>query len=136
MKLPLGWLREFVMLDATVEELAHRLTAGGVEVENIETIAPQFDGVYVAKVLNVERHPNADRLRLCEVDAGPQGRFKVVCGAPNARAGMTAALAKLGARLGGGAHGQGSGRIEDAPPLEAAVIRGIRSEGMLCSEAE
>ena len=59
----------------------------------------------------------------------------MVCGAPNARAGMTAALAKLGARLAGGAHGQGSGRMEDAVPLQAAMIRGVQSEGMLCSEA-
>jgi phenylalanyl-tRNA synthetase beta chain len=136
MKVPLGWLREWVAIDATVEELSRRLTAAGIEVENAEEIKPVFSGVYVAKVIGVERHPNADRLRLCEVDAGAQGRFKVVCGAPNARSGITAALAKIGARLGGGAHGQGTGRIEDAAPLEAAVIRGIRSEGMLCSEAE
>jgi phenylalanyl-tRNA synthetase beta chain len=136
MKVPLGWLREWVAIDASVEELSRRLTVAGIEVENVEEIKPVFSGVYVAKVIGVERHPNADRLRLCEVDAGAQGRFKVVCGAPNARSGITAALAKIGARLGGGAHGQASGRIEDAAPLEAAVIRGIRSEGMLCSEAE
>src|ERR1700677_1276996 len=136
MKIPLGWLKEWVAIDASVEELSRRLTVAGIEVENVEELKPAFSGVYVAKGLNVERHPNADRLRLCEVDAGAQARFKVVCGAPNARAGITAALAKIGARLGGGAHGQGSGRIEDAAPLEAAVIRGIQSEGMLCSEAE
>ena len=136
MKIPLGWLKEWVAIDASVEELSRRLTAAGIEVENVEEIKPAFSGVYVAKVIGVERHPNADRLRLCEVDAGTQGRFKVVCGAPNARSGMTAALAKLGARLGGGTHGQNPGKIEDTAPLEAAVIRGIRSEGMLCSEAE
>jgi len=136
MKLPLGWLSEFVTTGAPAEELCRRLTFAGIEVENVEQVTPSFNGVYVAKVLKVEKHPNADRLRLCEVDAGPAGRFKVVCGAPNARAGITAALAKIGARLGGGAHGQGSGRIEDAVPLQAAEIRGVRSEGMLCSEAE
>ena len=136
MKVPLGWLREWVAIDASIEELSRRLTAAGIEVENVEEIRPIFSGVYVAKVIGVERHPNADRLRLCEVDAGAQGRFKVVCGAPNARSGIMAALAKIGSRLGGGAHGQRTGRIEDAAPLEAAVIRGIRSEGMLCSEAE
>jgi phenylalanyl-tRNA synthetase beta chain len=136
MKVPLGWLKEWVAIEASVEELSRRLTVAGIEVENVEEIKPAFSGVYVAKVIGVERHPNADRLRLCEVDAGAQGRFKVVCGAPNARSGITAALAKIGARLGGGAHGQGTGKIEDAAPLEAAVIRGIRSEGMLCSEAE
>ncbi len=64
------------------------------------------------------------------------GHFKVVCGAPNARTGITAALAKVGARLAAGAHGQGTGKLEDAVPLQAAVIRGVASEGMLCSEME
>src|SRR5579863_2348658 len=108
----------------------------GVEVEDVEQIAPNFTDVYVAKVIRVERHPNADRLNLCEVDAGAAGRYRVVCGAPNVHPGMTAALAKIGARLGGGVHGQGSGSLAEAMPLQAAVIRGVQSEGMLCSELE
>ena len=136
MKLPLSWLKEFVTIDASLDELCRRLTMAGLEVESIDHIAPTFAGVFVAKVLSVERHPNADRLNLCEVDAGAAGQFKVVCGAPNARAGMTAALAKVGARLAGGAHGQGTGKLENAQPLQAAVIRGVASEGMLCSELE
>ncbi len=136
MKLPLSWLKEFVTLDASLDELCRRLTMAGLEVENVEQIAPAFDGVFIAKVLRVERHPNADRLNLCEVDGGAAGHFKVVCGAPNARAGITAALAKVGARLTGNAHGQSAARLEDAVPLQAAVIRGVQSEGMLCSELE
>ncbi|HVC43647.1 MAG TPA: phenylalanine--tRNA ligase subunit beta [Candidatus Binataceae bacterium] len=136
MKLPLSWLAEFVTLEAPLEELCRRLTMAGLEVENVERIAPRFDGVYVAKVIHAERHPNADRLSLCEVDAGEAGRFKVVCGAPNARGGITAALARVGARLGAGAHGEGSGQLAEAMPLQAAVIRGVQSEGMLCSELE
>jgi phenylalanyl-tRNA synthetase beta chain len=136
MKLPLSWLKEFVTIDASLDELCRRLTMAGLEVESVDHIAPTFDGVYVAKVLQVDRHPNADRLNLCEVDAGAAGHFKVVCGAPNARPGMTAALAKVGARLAGGAHGQGTGKLENAVPLQAAVIRGVPSEGMLCSELE
>jgi phenylalanyl-tRNA synthetase beta chain len=136
MKLPLSWLEEFVTIDASLDELCRRLTMGGIEVEGIEQIAPTFDGVFIAKVLHVERHPNADRLNLCDVDAGSAGHFKVVCGAPNARAGITVALAKVGARLAAGAHGQGTGKLEDAVPLQAAVIRGVASEGMLCSEME
>ena len=136
MKLPLSWLKEFVTLEADIDELGRRLTMAGLEVEGVEHSAPTFDGVFIAKVLHVERHPNADRLNLCEVDAGPAGHFKVVCGAPNARAGITAALAKVGARLAGGAHGQGTGKLDDAVPLQAAVIRGVQSEGMLCSELE
>ncbi len=136
MKLPLSWLSEFVALEADLEDLTRRLTLAGLEVENVERIAPMFDGVFVARVLGVERHPNADRLSLCDVDAGAAGQFRVVCGAPNVRAGMTAALAKVGARLAAGAHGEGSGRLEDAEPLKAAVIRGVESQGMLCSELE
>ncbi|MGH8011961.1 MAG: phenylalanine--tRNA ligase subunit beta [Candidatus Binataceae bacterium] len=136
MKLPLSWLKEFITLDVELDELCSRLTMAGLEVENVERIEPTFSGVYAAKVLAVERHPNADRLSLCEVDAGAAGRWRVVCGAPNVRAGMFAALAKVGARLAGGVHGEGTGSLETAVPLQAAVIRGVQSEGMLCSELE
>jgi phenylalanyl-tRNA synthetase beta chain len=136
MKLPLSWLREFVTVEADIEELCRRLTMAGLEVESLDQIAPSFTDVFVARVLSVERHPNADRLRVCDVDAGAAGRFRVVCGAPNVRVGMTAAFARVGARLAGGGHGQRSGSLEDAQPLQAAVIRGVQSEGMLCSELE
>ena len=138
MKLPLGWLAEFVKLDAPVDELCRRLTLAGLEVESVERVTPGFSDVFVARVLHVERHPNADRLNLCDVDAGAVGRFRVVCGAPNVKPGMIAPFARIGARLIGSGHG-GGGRIaklQDAPPLQAAVIRGERSEGMLCSERE
>lgn len=137
MKLPLSWLGEFVALDADVEELCRRLTLAGLEVENLDRVAPGFSDVFVARVLKVERHPNADRLNLCDVDAGAVGRFSVVCGAPNVHAGMMAPFARIGARLIGSGHGAGRrATLADAPPLEAAVIRGVRSEGMLCSERE
>jgi phenylalanyl-tRNA synthetase beta chain len=124
MKLPLSWLREFVAVDTSVQQIADRLSVAGLVVENIEKIAPAFRGVVVAKVLEAGRHPNADRLQLCQVDAGAAGRFSVVCGAPNARAGITVALAMVGAQLG------------TEPPLAAATIRGVESQGMLCSERE
>ena len=136
MKLPLSWLKEFVTIDVELNELCDRLTIAGLEVENSEQLGPSFTDVFVAKVTAVERHPNADRLNLCAVDAGPAGQFRVVCGAPNVHPGMTAALAKIGARLAGGVHGEGTGSLENALPLQAAVIRGVPSEGMLCSEAE
>ena len=138
MKLPLSWLREFVTLDASVEEISRRLSVAGLEVENIERMTPGFEGVTIARVLDVQKHPNADRLHLCQVDSGTE-KFSVVCGAPNVQAGMTAALARVGAKLIGadkGMHGDGHPRLEDIPPLQAAVIRGVRSEGMLCSERE
>lgn len=124
MKVSLRWLEEFVSVDATVDEIARRLTVAGLEVEDVERVTPSFSGVVVARVLEVGKHPNADRLSLCQVDAGEAGRFSVVCGAPNVERGMTAALATVGARLG------------KEPELQAAVIRGVRSEGMLCSERE
>ena len=136
MKLPLSWLREFVGVEADTTELCRRLTMAGLEVEKLDQVAPEFTDVFVARVLGVERHPNADRLSVCDVDAGAAGRFRVVCGAPNVRVGMTAAFARVGARLAGGVHGQGSGSLENAQPLQAAVIRGVQSEGMLCSELE
>ncbi len=124
MKLPLSWLKNFVSIDASPEEIARRLSYAGLVVENVDKLTPGFGGVFAAKVLQVEKHPNADRLNLCDVDAGEKGRFKVVCGAPNVKAGMIAPLALVGAQLG------------KEPPLEAAVIRGITSQGMLCSERE
>ncbi len=138
MKLSLKWLNEFVTVEATEDELARRLTAAGLEVENIERLAPAFSGVTVARVLDVQKHPNADRLSLCRVDAGSMGQFSVVCGAPNVRAGMIAAFAQVGARLAGekSAAGGANPRLEEVAPLQAAVIRGVRSEGMLCSERE
>jgi len=139
MKLPLSWLRKFVNVDAPASEIADRLSAAGLVVENIEKVEPAFRGVVIAKVVEARKHPNADRLSLCQVDAGPKGRFSVVCGAPNVKSGMVAALAMVGARLAGvdkGQPGDGAPRLEDLPPLEAATIRGVRSEGMLCSERE
>ncbi|MGH7815610.1 MAG: phenylalanine--tRNA ligase subunit beta [Candidatus Binataceae bacterium] len=124
MKLPLSWLNEFVTLDADVAEIARRLSCAGLVVETIERLEPSFSGVVVANVLAVEKHPNADRLHLCDVDAGAKGQFKIVCGAPNVTAGMRAPLALVGAKLG------------KEPPLSAATIRGIKSEGMLCSGRE
>jgi phenylalanyl-tRNA synthetase beta chain len=124
MKLPLSWLKTFVSIDASPEEISRRLSYAGLVVENAEKLTPGFAGVFAARVIQVEKHPNADRLKLCEVDAGVKGKFKVVCGAPNVTAGMIVPLALVGAQLG------------KEPPLEAAVIRGVTSEGMLCSERE
>ena len=137
MKLPLSWLREFVQVPADADEISHRLSVAGLEVENLERLSPSFAGVTVARVLGVQRHPNADRLSLCEVDAGESGRFKVVCGAPNVRPGMIAPFARVGARLGGLRKGAAAAEsLDSVAPLQAAEIRGVRSEGMLCSGRE
>lgn len=118
-----SWLRSFVNPPLTSEELAHLLTMAGLEVEALEPIAPPFSGVVVAEVLTVNRHPNADKLNLCTVDAGRGEPLAIVCGAPNVAAGMKVPCALVGADLPGIRIG-------------AAKVRGVESFGMLCSARE
>jgi phenylalanyl-tRNA synthetase beta chain len=122
-KLPISWLREWIELDATAEAVADALTRRGFYVEGIETHGHAYPGVVVARVIEVSRHPNADRLSLCRVDGGA-GELQVVCGAPNVTAGMLAPLATVGARLPNGVV------------IGASKIRGVESQGMLCSPRE
>src|SRR5205085_4401899 len=96
--IPESWLRSFCNPDLSGAELAEKLTMAGLEVEAYEPAGPQFSGVVVAEIVSVERHPNADKLTLCVVDAGKE-KAKVVCGAPNVRVGMKAPFARIGARL-------------------------------------
>ena len=123
MKLPISWLHDWIEASATPEQVADALTRRGFYVEGIETHGHAYPGVVVARVLEVERHPKADRLSLCRVDAGAEP-LQVVCGAPNVRPGMIAPLATVGATLPGGTT------------IQKAKIRGIESEGMLCSPSE
>jgi len=124
-----NWLR--TMVDPTLDSaaLSHLLTMSGLEVEETETVAPPFSEVVVAQVVSLERHPNADRLNVCKVDAGTGELLNIVCGAPNVRAGMKVACAKAGAILPPGADGK---------PFEIKVgeLRGVASQGMLCSARE
>lgn len=117
------WLREFVDPPLTSAELAHSLTMAGLEVEALANVAPAFDGVVVAHVLSVEKHPDADKLKLCRVDAGQGETLQIVCGAPNVSAGMKVPCALVGAVLPG-------------ITIKAAKVRGIESFGMLCSARE
>lgn len=124
MKVTLSWLKEFVDIQLSAAEIAHRLTMAGLEVESVAAIDRSFSGVVVGRILSCEPHPRADKLRICRVDTGRGEALEVVCGAPNATAGMLAPLALPGARLG------------DSLQVELREIRGILSHGMLCSEAE
>ncbi|HEU5432196.1 MAG TPA: phenylalanine--tRNA ligase subunit beta [Thermomicrobiales bacterium] len=130
MRVPLRWLSEFVEIDLPPAELAHRLTMAGLEAEKIEVIGEDWDKVYVGYVEKVEPHPDADRLVLATVDAS-EHRLKVVTGAPNIRQGQNVALALAGARL---IDGHSEGRVYKT--LKPSAIRGVRSEGMVCSEKE
>ena len=133
MKVPLSWLRQYVDVDIPPSELAHRLTMAGVEVgEVVETGG--WSEVYVGSVTSVRQHPNADRLRLCTVTTGPgpdgnAEEMEVVCGAPNVAEGQKICFARVGANL----YNAHSGRYET---LAAAQIRGVESQGMICSELE
>ena len=124
-----NWLRTMVDPKMTSDELAHLLTMSGLEVEEVEPVAPPFSNVVVAKVLEVVRHPNADRLNVCQVDAGTGTLLNIVCGASNVRAGMKVACAMAGAVLPPG---------DDGKPFEIKVgqLRGVESQGMLCSARE
>lgn len=125
MKFSEQWLRSRVDLTGIDrEQLLARLTAVGLEVEACEPVAPAFSGVVVARVLEVAQHPNADRLRVCQVDAGDGIPRQIVCGAPNVRAGMIAPLAMIGAVLPGDFR------------IKASKLRGVESAGMLCSAEE
>ncbi|HEY8024673.1 MAG TPA: phenylalanine--tRNA ligase subunit beta [Burkholderiaceae bacterium] len=124
-----NWLRTMVDPKMTSDELSHLLTMSGLEVEEVEAVAPPFTNVVVAKVLEIAKHPNADRLNVCQVDAGTGTLLNIVCGAPNVRAGMKAVCAMAGAVLPPG---------DDGKPFEIKIgqLRGVESQGMLCSARE
>ncbi|HEY3694857.1 phenylalanine--tRNA ligase subunit beta [Phenylobacterium sp.] len=124
MKFTLSWLKEHLDTDATVQQVVEAMTMAGLEVEHVEDPAARLAQFSVAKIVEAVQHPNADRLRVCQVDT-KDGRQEIVCGAPNARAGLTVIYAPVGAYV------PGSGVT-----LEARPVRGVVSNGMLCSARE
>lgn len=124
MRIPEEWLRSWVNPSLSTEALADCLTMAGLEVEGLHRRAPPFGGVVLGQILQAEQHPNADRLRVCTVDVGGEGPLQIVCGAPNARAGLFVACATEGAELPGGVQ------------IRRAKMRGVESQGMLCSAKE
>ena len=123
MLVSLKWLKDYVDINVTAEDLAEKLTMAGLEVDEIKTIHPSFSGVVAAKIISVKPHPAADKLSLCDVTDGSK-KYRVVCGAQNIKAGDIVPLAKIGAKIPGGYR------------IKASVLRGEKSDGMLCSEAE
>jgi phenylalanyl-tRNA synthetase beta chain len=124
MKFSENWLRELVEIQADRAQLAHALTMAGLEVEELTALGEGLAGVVVAEIVAAEKHPEADRLKVCKVDAGQGAPLQIVCGAPNARVGLKAPLATVGATLPGGVS------------IKAAKLRGVESLGMLCSAKE
>ncbi|RYG11397.1 MAG: phenylalanine--tRNA ligase subunit beta, partial [Burkholderiales bacterium] len=129
MQFPESWLREFCNPPIGTEQLAETLTMAGLEVEDLKPVAPPFTKIVVGKIIDAVQHPNADRLRVCTVDAGQGALLNIVCGAPNARAGIKVPCALVGAVLPPG---------DDGKPFEIKVgkLRGVESQGMLCSARE
>ncbi|MGB6272473.1 MAG: phenylalanine--tRNA ligase subunit beta [Pseudolabrys sp.] len=125
MKFTLPWLREHLDTDASLSEIVDRLTMIGLEVENVEDKANLLKPFVIASVISAEKHPNADRLRVCMVDIGDGKPIQVVCGAPNARAGMKGVFSAPGTFIPG-----------KNITLAVGTIRGVESRGMLCSAAE
>ncbi|MFA5663426.1 phenylalanine--tRNA ligase subunit beta [Castellaniella sp.] len=124
MLVPESWLRAWANPSIDSQELADRLTMAGLEVEESAPFAPGFAGVVVARIESVVPHPDADRLRVCQVDDGSGERLQIVCGAPNAAVGLQVPLARVGAQLPGG------------QAIGAVRMRGVESAGMLCSARE
>src|SRR6266571_1908325 len=124
MKFSVDWLREFVDLPKNVEEIAELLTRAGVETENIETRGAKIDKVIVAQITASSRHPNADRLTVCEVDDASGTKRQIVCGATNHKVGDKVPLALSGTKLPNGLE------------IRKSKLRGVESEGMLCSSKE
>jgi len=129
MQFPESWLREFCNPPLSTQQLADVLTMAGLEVEELRPVAPPFTQVVVGEIKQAEPHPNADRLRVCQVDVGQGSWLNIVCGAPNARAGIKVACALVGAELPPG---------EDGKPVRIRLgkLRGVESQGMLCSARE
>lgn len=123
MKFSENWLRQHVKTDASRDELAATLTAIGLEVEEMTVLGAALNGVVVARIVECAKHPEADRLQVCQVDAGQGGLLQIVCGAPNARPGLLAPLATIGTKVG-------------ELTIKAAKLRNVESNGMLCSAKE
>ena len=129
MQFPESWLREFCNPALSTEQLAETLTMAGLEVEELKPFAPPFRHIVVGRIVEASQHPNADRLQICQVDVGKGKPLSIVCGAPNARVGIKIPCALVGAELPPG---------EDGKPFQIKLgkLRGVESEGMLCSARE
>ncbi len=124
MKVPISWLSDWVDVPWSASELGARLTMAGLELESLTPAAPAFTGVVVAQIVSAVPHPQADKLRVCQVTTGSATTVQIVCGASNARAGLRSALATVDAQLPGGVT------------IGTAKLRGVESFGMLCSAKE
>ncbi|MCB1903226.1 MAG: hypothetical protein KDI18_03820, partial [Gammaproteobacteria bacterium] len=124
MKFSEAWLRTWVDPAVGTDELADQLSMAGLEVDSVTPVAGEFNGVVVGQVLTREQHPNADKLSLCSVATGEDEPLQIICGAANVATGMKVPVAKIGAVLPGDLK------------IKRAKLRGVESQGMICSAAE
>ena len=124
MKFTLSWLKKHLETQVSPEDIAHRLTMLGLEVEKLEDPTSQLKGFVVGHIIEANQHPNADRLKLCQVDTG-KAILQIVCGAPNARKNLKVALALPGTII-----------PNTGQALKTGLVRGVESQGMMCSSQE
>lgn len=129
MKFSESWLREWVNPDIGVHQLVDEITMAGLEVDAVEAVAGEFSKVIVGEIISVQPHPDADKLRVCQVAGAPEGELQVVCGAPNARTGIKVPFALIGAELPPGEDGKKFS-------IKKSKLRGVESFGMLCGQTE
>src|SRR5438105_586881 len=120
MKISESWLREWVNPALTRDALCTSLTMAGLEVEELVPVAKEFSGIIIGEIINVEKHPEADRLTICEVNAGTASPLNIVCGAGNVRIGLKIPVAQIGAKL------------PNQTLIQQTIIKGVPSQGMLC----
>ena len=124
MNISTRWIREWANPDVSDSDLSEKLTMAGLEVDRIATVAPPFEGLVVGHVVNCDKHPNADKLSLCEIDIGADSNLQIICGAPNVRKDLKVVVATVGSVL------------PSKLKIKRAKLRGVESNGMLCSESE
>ena len=118
-----NWLKQYTNVEANANALAEKITRGGIEVEGVEYLADEISNVVVGYVVSKEKHPDAEKLNVCQVNVGEEENLQIVCGAPNVDAGQYVIVAKVGAKLPG-------------IKIKKAKLRGVESQGMICSLAE
>jgi phenylalanyl-tRNA synthetase beta chain len=124
MNISTRWIREWANPDVSDSDLSEKLTMAGLEVDRIAPVAPPFEGLVVGHVVNCDKHPNADKLSLCEIDIGADSNLQIICGAPNVRKDLKVVVATVGSVL------------PSKLKIKRAKLRGVESNGMLCSESE
>ena len=134
MLVPVKWLKDYVDVDCDIKELADRMIMSGSNIETVEKFAEESTGVVVGKIIKCDKHPDADKLKVCLVDVGKEEPLQIVCGAANAAEGLYAPVATDGAHIPGPLHGQP--KQEGGVTIHAGTLRGVESQGMLCACSE